>query len=46
MNKIKSFLSYIISKKSQWLPSFIIIILIFLILIFIGKINPIIFSYN
>tara|TARA_Y100000590_G_scaffold457216_1_gene609399 strand:+ start:258 stop:410 length:153 start_codon:yes stop_codon:yes gene_type:complete len=45
-HKIKEIFLFILNKKKQWLPSLIIIFIIFFILIFVGKINPIIFFYS
>jgi len=42
MKLIKLFLS----NKKSWLPAFIIILLIIVILAIVGKINPMIFKYN
>tara|TARA_B110000014_G_C19579471_1_gene308237 strand:- start:57 stop:197 length:141 start_codon:yes stop_codon:yes gene_type:complete len=46
MNKFKYFLINILNKKKQWLPSVIVIIVIFILLIFVGKVNPIVFIYG
>ena len=46
MNKIKNFLLLIFNKKKQWLPSLIFITIVFIILIFVGKFNPILFFYS
>ncbi len=46
MSKFKFFLSNILSKKKQWLPAFLVIIIIFIILVFVGIDNPILFLYS
>ncbi len=46
MNKLKNFFLFLIEKRKHWLPSFIIIVGIFVILILIGKANPILFFYS
>ena len=46
MNKNKNFITNMFSKKKSWLPSVLIILVIFLLLTFIGKVNPILFFYS
>ena len=46
MDKIKNFFLYIYKKKRYWLPSVIVIILVFIILIIVGEFNPILFLYS
>ncbi len=46
MNKIKNFFLYILNRKKNWLPSVIVIVIIFIILMIVGKFNPILFLYS
>ncbi len=46
MNNLKDLVLNLLKLRKHWLPSVIIIVIIFLILIFVCAINPIIFSYN
>lgn len=46
MDKFKFYFSYLFSKKRHWLPSLLIIIIVFMVLIFVGKMNPILFFYS
>jgi hypothetical protein len=46
MSNFKFFLINILNKKKQWLPAVLIIIIIFIILVFVGMDNPILFFYS
>tara|TARA_B100000029_G_C17196218_1_gene822607 strand:+ start:505 stop:636 length:132 start_codon:yes stop_codon:yes gene_type:complete len=39
-------IKFFLSNKKSWLPAFVIILSIIIILAIIGKINPMIFKYN